>query len=141
MGKRYRRRLFRRKRSFGMKKEKNIRILTCKIGEMPQVEIIENTLANLQKFVSGYIELVYVEGIAMIINEEGKIQNLKPNFILSSYDVIVGDVLFVGNTGEEFASISDDEIMTMIAYLGHIGRVNIDNLIANGLLKQMIETR
>jgi hypothetical protein len=124
-----------------MKKEKFIRVLTCKIGEMPQVEVIENTLANLQKFVGGYIELIYVEGVALLINEEGKIQNLKPNFILSSYDVIVGNVLFIGSANGDFASVSDDEILTVIAYLGHIGRVNIDSLIANGLLRQMIETR
>jgi hypothetical protein len=124
-----------------MKKEKNIRVLTCKIGEMPEVKVIENTLTNLQEFVGGYIELAYVEGIMMIINEEGKLQNLKPNFVLSSWDVVVGNVLFTGNANENFASISDDEILTVIAYLGHIGRVNINELIENGLLKQLIETR
>jgi len=124
-----------------MKKEKNIRVLTCKIGEMPRIEMVENSLANLQEFVSGYIELTYVEGVMMIINEEGKLQNLKPNFVLSSWDVVVGNVLFTGNANENFASISDDEILTVIAYLGHIGRVNIEDLIQNGLLKQMIETR
>jgi len=124
-----------------MKKEKNIRVLTCKIGEMPRIEMVENSLANLQEFVSGYIELTYVEGVMMIINEEGKLQNLKPNFVLSSWDVVVGNVLFTGNANENFASISDDEILTVIAYLGHIGRVNINELIENGLLKQLIETR
>jgi len=69
------------------------------------------------------------------------VQNLKPNFVLSSWDVVVGNVLFTGNANENFASISDDEILTVIAYLGHIGRVNIEDLIQNGLLKQMIETR
>lgn len=125
-----------------MKKEKFVRVLTCKAGEMPQVEIIENTLANLQEFVGGYIEVSYaIEGVIMILNEEGKFQNLKPNFILSSYDMIVGDVLFIGNAGEEFGSISDDEILSVVAHLGVIGRANIDSLIRNGLLRQMIETR
>jgi len=124
-----------------MKKEKSIRVLTCKIGEMPRIEIVENSLTNLQEFVGGYIELAYVEGVMMIINEEGKLQNLKPNFILSSWDVVVGNVLFTGNANENFASISDDEILTVIAYLGHIGRVDIKELTQNGFLKQMIETR
>jgi Domain of unknown function (DUF3846) len=125
-----------------MEKEKFVRVLICKAGETPKVKMIENTLANLQKFVGGYIEVSYaVEGITMIINEEGKIQNLNPNFIIRSFDVIVGDVLFIGSADEEFASISDDEILTVIAYLGDIGRVNIDHLIKEGLLKQMIESR
>jgi Domain of unknown function (DUF3846) len=125
-----------------MKKEKFVRVLICKAGEMPRVEIIENTLANLQEFVSGYIEVSYaVENVIMILNEEGKMQDLKPNFILSSYDIVVGDVLFIGNAGEEFASISDEEILSVLAHLGAIGRVDIDSLIKNGLLKQMIETR
>jgi len=90
-----------------MKKEKFVRVLTCKVAETPKVEIIENTLANLQKFVGGYIEVSYaVEGTTMIINEEGKMQNLKPNFLIRSFDVIVGDVLFIGSRDEDFASIS-----------------------------------
>lgn len=125
-----------------MKKEKFVRVLTCKVAETPKVEIIENTLANLQKFVGGYIEISYaVEGITMIVNEEGRLQKLNPNFIIRSFDVVVGDVLFIGSTGEEFSSISDDEILTAIAYLGDIGRVKINDLIEEGLLKQMIETR
>jgi hypothetical protein len=125
-----------------MKKEKFVRVLTCKVAEMPKVEVIENTLANLQKFVGGYIEVSYaVKDAMMIINEEGKIQNLKPNFLLSSYDVVVGDVLFIGSTNEEFASISDDEILSAIVYLGRIGRVDIKKLMENGFLRQMIESR
>lgn len=125
-----------------MGKEKFVRVLTCKVAETPKVEMIENTLASLQEFVGGFIEVSYaVEGITMIVNEDGKRQNLNPNFIIRSFDVVVGNVLFIGSADDDFASISDDEILTVIAYLGDIGRVNIDHLISEGLLKQMIESR
>ncbi len=55
------------------------------------------TLKEMQDIVGGYIELIYLkDGRLMIVNEEGKMNELKPNPEASKlimYDYIVGDVL------------------------------------------------
>ena len=55
------------------------------------------TLQELQDIVKGYIEVVYLkDGRLMIINEEGKLNDLAPNpqaTKLYNIDYIVGDVL------------------------------------------------
>lgn len=82
-----------------------------KVGENPRVEEIENELKTLQSIVGGYIEVVSMgEGIALVLNEEGKLDGLPTNFGLGR-DVIVGNVLFVacGNDGE-FTDLTDLQI-------------------------------
>lgn len=69
---------------------------------------ISPTLKNLQKYVGGYIEAVPLsEGNVMIVNEEGKLLGLEVNF-RTPCDVIVGDVLVVGTSGEEFSDCTLD---------------------------------
>ena len=67
---------------------------------------IENTLKAFQDLVDGHIEPVWMPGgICMIVNEDGKWLELKPNFRLGN-DLIVGTAVFVGVSGEEFCSLS-----------------------------------
>ena len=67
---------------------------------------IENSLKTLQDLVGGYIEPVRLPGgICMIVNEEGKLLGLKPNFRLE-HDLIVGTVVFVATSGEDFCGLS-----------------------------------
>ena len=67
---------------------------------------IENSLQSLQKLVGGYIETVSLpRGICMIVNEEGKVHRLQPNFRLE-HDLIVETDVFVGVSGEEFCGLS-----------------------------------
>ena len=67
---------------------------------------IENTLKALQDLVDGHIETVLLPGgVCMIVNEEGKVQRLRPNFRLE-HDLIVGTAVFVGVSGEEFCGLS-----------------------------------
>lgn len=44
----------------------------------------------------------------MIVNEEGKLIGLPPNFRLN-YDTIVGTAVFVSADGEEFAGLSEQQ--------------------------------
>ena len=90
-------------------KEENILIARKKVRKTMEAVTIPNTLESLQKEVGGYIEAVHVgEGIYMICNEEGKFNGSEPNFNMGA-DVIMGDVIFVGTEGEEFASLSDKQ--------------------------------
>ena len=68
---------------------------------------IENTLSDFQQLVGGHIETVYLPGrIIMIVNEEGKLMNLKPNFRMGN-DLIVGPAVFLSSDGEEFPGLSE----------------------------------
>lgn len=62
---------------------------------------ISNTLEELQKLVGGYIETVPIAADVMIVNEEGKLLGLKPNFQYGP-DVICGTMVMVGRDGENF---------------------------------------
>ena len=94
------------------KKEKELRIVLKKVGEIPEIMNIENTLEAKQKLVGGLIEVVSVtDNILLICNEEGKLENLFPNLVFD-YDYIAGDCIFVGDDYEngDFKSLTDDQI-------------------------------
>jgi hypothetical protein len=95
-----------------MAKEKHIIVVILEPEKPARVETIENTLANLQKIVGGYIECVREEGFDIIINEEGKLLQLQPNFLIYGGDYIAGTAIFAGvdyNEGE-FKSLTDEQI-------------------------------
>lgn len=82
--------------------------------EKPKVIEIENELSALQEAVGGYIQAVPVaEGICVICNEEGKLLGLPYNMHLGK-DILVGTILIVGVSGEEFCDLSDFWIMTLM---------------------------
>lgn len=80
-------------------------------GKDPQRVEIGNELGVLQQIVGGYIETLRISdnGI-LVMNEEGKLLGLEPNFYLGAIgDTIVGPVLVVGKNGDEFADLPEDE--------------------------------
>lgn len=79
------------------------------------VKVIDNNLETLQDIVNGYIEVVNIgNGILLVCNEEGKIHQLKPNLVVGN-DTIVGDVVFVADAGDDFGSLSAEQII----YINH----------------------
>ena len=85
--------------------------------DMPGVEIgIANELHALQKAVGGYIEVVTLgDGLAAIVNEEGKLNDLPFNRGLYAggidpVDYLFGSVLIVGTDGEDFRSLTSEEL-------------------------------
>lgn len=80
----------------------------------------ENTLENLQETVGGYIEVVPLirgkEKWLVILNEEGKFKDLKPNIMWYS-DVIMGDIIVVRADGEEFGSLDNEDLSYIINHL------------------------
>lgn len=70
---------------------------------------IENTLKALQRAVGGYIETVNIsDGISLVCNEEGKLDNLPGNRRIGN-DIIAGAFVIVGNGEEDFRSLTDEE--------------------------------
>lgn len=78
-------------------------------GHVNETELTETTeLADLQRAVGGYIQIIdLTEELAMVIDEEGKLQNKPVNDIatrltqhfnagLQAHDIIVGDAVLIG---------------------------------------------
>lgn len=67
---------------------------------------IPNELEWMQGAVEGYVEAVPLRpDLAMLVNEEGKLKGMTPNFRIDLgvyWDEIAGPVLFVGVDGEGF---------------------------------------
>lgn len=88
-----------------------MRILYKQPGQDPRSMVIPNELKVMQQLVGGHIETLRISdnGI-LVMNEEGKLLGLEPNFYLGAIgDTIVGPVLVVGKNGDEFADLPEDE--------------------------------
>ena len=84
-------------------------VLCVKPGEKPKRIEIESSLDALQRAVGGYIEAVYPyeDPVALIVNEEGKLNGLPLNRALRDedndiYDIVAGTFLVVGLGESEF---------------------------------------
>lgn len=100
-----------------------MKVLMVKPGKEPQEMEITNDLHLLQQLVGGYIEVHPIDGVkgtVIICNEEGKLQGLPFNRPLKMidprtgrdriYDLVHGDFLVVGDGGEDFCSLTDDQL-------------------------------
>ena len=71
---------------------------------------IKDELEVLQGIVGGLIECVSIgNNIDMVCNEEGKLIGLEPHIMVNN-DIICGDVFFVGVSGADFVSLTDEQI-------------------------------
>ena len=100
-----------------MDTEKDMRILVVEPQKAPYEKQIENGLKPLQESVGGYIQAIYPfdDPVAIIVNEEGKLDNLPLNRALrdetgSIYDVTAGTMLIVGLGEEDFCSLTPEQI-------------------------------
>lgn len=92
-----------------------MRVLLVKPGEVPCIVEMDSTLEALQKAVGGFIEAVYPfdDPVAIICNEEGKLEGLPLNRALRDadgciYDIISGNFLVTGLGEEDFSSLSPE---------------------------------
>ena len=84
-------------------------------GEEAMIMHIDNTLKSLQTLVGGCIEhLELAPGIGIVVNEEGKLYDMAPNFFVPGIkDRIIGPAVFVGEDG----GLSDEDVRTVMAFL------------------------
>ena len=85
--------------------------------KVPYVKEVGEELEDLQREVGGYIEAVYPfeDEIAIVCNEEGKLNGLELNRALRGddgeiYDIIAGKFLVVGLTEDSFGSLAPEQI-------------------------------
>ena len=82
-----------------------IRVLSKRPGQPPRSVWMANSLEDFQTAVGGYIEAVTLaEDMAILCNEEGRLLGLPHNCEVCGVD-FVGDIVFVGVKGEEFADL------------------------------------
>lgn len=90
-----------------------ITVMVKNPGHLWHESRVRNGLTQLQELVGGYIETVPVdEGMLLLVNEEGKLRGMDPNFEYE-YDILCGPVVAVGIRGDSFSScpIRTDEGM------------------------------
>lgn len=87
-----------------------IRILVVEPNKEPYQLKIEHKLENLQQIVGGLIEFVELEhNVDLICNEEGKLDNLEFNRVITN-DIICGTFFIVGQHKGETISLSKKQI-------------------------------
>lgn len=96
-----------------MNKEQ-IEILVVEPEKKPYVKTIENSLQAMQEVVEGYIEPIYFDDVAIVVNEEGKINGLPLNRSLyddngERFDIIAGTFFVCGLGKENFTSLNEKQ--------------------------------
>ena len=97
--------------------EEKMHVLIVEPQKKPYVKDIDKSLESLQHEVGGWIEATYPydDPVALICNEEGKLNGLELNRALRDengeiYDIIAGTFIVAGIGEEDFISL--DEEMT-----------------------------
>lgn len=102
-----------------MKKEPVIKVLKVEPDKAPELIEMENELEAMQAIVGGYIEVYpLAEGVAIVCNEEGKMNGMELNRpiyhggkivdIIAGTFFIAGDDISIG----EFVSLTEEQIET-----------------------------
>ena len=96
-----------------MNKEQ-IEILVVEPEKKPYVKTIDNSLQAMQEVVGGYIEPIYFDDVAIVVNEEGKINGLSLNRSLydesgDRFDIIAGTFFVCGLGEENFTSLNEKQ--------------------------------
>lgn len=105
-----------------------MRVLVKNPGEDPKTMVITNNLHLLQQLVDGPIEVhTLTDGLVMIVNEEGKLKNLEPNFYVDRLkDTILGTAIFCGEDGEDFADIDEHDLTVLQTFF------SLEDIISGG---------
>ena len=94
---------------------KGMTVVACYPGKTAQVIEIEGSLESMQKFVGGYIEEIcpFSDPVAIVCNEEGKINRMELNRALytedgTMFDIVAGPMFICGLGEEDFTSIQGE---------------------------------
>jgi len=94
--------------------KETMRVLVVEPGKTPETRDVGTGLSDHQELVGGYIEAVYPfdDPVALICNEEGKCNGMKPNRAIYGTDGEIADIIFgtffiCGLGDEDFTSLSD----------------------------------
>lgn len=112
-----------------------ISVLVKEPGKPSEAREIENTLEAFQTIVGGHIEALRIrDDLCCYVNEEGKLLNMQPNFVIrrqyvSKVDIIVGPAVFFRSEDDE-----DSEISLTLTDILYLDRLLLDSDAANFIL-------
>lgn len=90
-----------------------MRVLYVEPHRSPYIAEIPRTLEAEQKAVHGFIEPVYLgNDVILVGNEESKLIGMEGNRRLDGGTIIAGPFFLCGDAGEEFRSLTDEEVVT-----------------------------
>ena len=92
-------------------------VLAVQPGEKPVKLELEGTLKSMQEFVGGTIQAIYPyeDAVAIICNDEGKLNSMKYNRALRNeagevIDILCGPFFVCGLGDEDFASLTAEQL-------------------------------
>lgn len=110
-----------------------MRVIVVEPQKVPYIKDIENNLTALQREVNGYIQIIYpfLDPVAIVCNDDGKIIGLPYNRVLRDkdghiFDVIAGTFLIVGIEGEDLADVPQPLIAQYMRMFEYIEQFEID---------------
>lgn len=87
---------------------KEIRVIHFPANGQPHLRTIKDELGEYQRLVGGHIEPYRLKtGLLALMDEDGWSKQLKPHCLFGYF---LGDLVFVGNSGEEFTSVTDEDV-------------------------------
>ena len=99
------------------KKEDMVKVIYFKIGKKPEVGNMVNSVEGMQKSIGGgYAQVINigVKDMVILYDEEGLIKELPYNRGLR------GDWLIAGTRGEEFISLTDQQVEWIKQNIKHV---------------------
>ena len=94
----------------GQRMKENLRILMVEPHKAPYEASIPHELSAMQQTVGGLIEVVRNgDGTLLVCNEEGKLLGMEGNRRIPG-DVLAGPFFVVGDAGETFRSLTEEEL-------------------------------
>lgn len=95
----------------GKQMKENLRILMVEPHKAPYEASVPHELTAMQQAVGGMIEVVRNgDGTLLVCNEEGKLLGMEGNRRIPG-DVLAGPFFVVGDTGETFRSLTEEELV------------------------------
>lgn len=110
---------------------KQLRVLMVEPHKSPFEMTITDQLDDLQETVGGLIEVIgNGDGTLIVCNEEAKLMGMDGNRRLEG-DVIAGSFFVVGEQGEKFRSLTNDEMQKYMQRFGEIEDISPEEAQAN----------
>ena len=96
-----------------------MKIIFKEPGRTPEFRNIDGSLETLQELVGGNIEPITLgNGMVILCDEDGKLKGKEPNIYLDRIkDTLVGNVIFLGEEGEDFTDFPEYYTDAVLAIL------------------------
>lgn len=92
-------------------------VLAVQPGKAPEKKELNGTLESMQAFVDGTIQAIYPfeDAVAIICNDEGKLNGMKYNRALRNeagevIDILCGPFFVCGLSEEDFTSLAEEQL-------------------------------